>query len=295
MNECVQVAVATLQTQKQALSPNKIYHVARDLGLSKKLNLKGKTPHRSFSATIYTDLKNNPNTPFEKVQDKPILIKLKGQSLAVKEPKPAPKQGLDANERSFHQALVDYLYADADFNLHCKTIYHERSKKGKSGSDRWLHPDIVGVRFEYASLDERLQNFTKKFYKIPVVLYSFELKKSVSLGELREYYFQAVSNSSWANEGYLVACEFDESDTELMELASKLNASFGIGIISLDIDEPAQSRVLFRAKFKDSIDLVVANELSRKNPDFKAFLGTVIEFDPSKEHRFMNEFDKISK
>lgn len=29
---------------------------------------------------------------------------------------------------------------------------------------------------------------------------------------LREYYFQAVSNSSWANEGYIVALDIDDAD-----------------------------------------------------------------------------------
>jgi hypothetical protein len=42
------------------------------------------------------------------------------------------------------------------------------------------------------------------------------LKKDLNFSNLRESYFQAVSNFSWANEGYLVAVEID-TDKEFME------------------------------------------------------------------------------
>jgi hypothetical protein len=34
------------------------------------------------------------------------------------------------------------------------------------------------------------------------------MKKELNFSNLRESYFQAVSNSSWANEGYLVTAEY---------------------------------------------------------------------------------------
>ena len=67
-------------------------------------------------------------------------------------------------------------------------------------------------------------NFAAKFVKIPLKIYSFEMKKYLSIANLREYYFQAVSNSSWANEGYLVALNIDKNDKELMELIGSLNS-----------------------------------------------------------------------
>ena len=52
----------------------------------------------------------------------------------------------------------------------------------------------------------------------------------------REFFFQAVSNSSWANEGYLVAAEIIQDDELLSELEC-LSIAFGIGIIQLDITD----------------------------------------------------------
>jgi len=49
--------------------------------------------------------------------------------------------------------------------------------------------------------------------------------------------FQAVSNSSWANFGYLVAAEIGGTDT-LKELRM-LFAARGIGFIKLDVDNPS--------------------------------------------------------
>ena len=41
-------------------------------------------------------------------------------------------------------------------------------------------------------------------------LSSHELKIKLTFSNLSEYNFQAASNSSWANEGYLVALEIDD-------------------------------------------------------------------------------------
>src|SRR5262249_42218166 len=66
--------------------------------------------------------------------------------------------------------------------------------------------------------------------KTAIRLFSFELKKQVDRINYREYFFQAVSNSSWAHEGYLVTCAVQQQDDLLSEL-ERLSASFGIGII----------------------------------------------------------------
>lgn len=49
-----------------------------------------------------------------------------------------------------------------------------------------------------------------------IKLYSFELKKSLNKGNYREAYFQAVSNSSWAHEGYLVASEIKQDENSFL-------------------------------------------------------------------------------
>ncbi|WQX47939.1 hypothetical protein KVK33_00470 [Helicobacter pylori] len=178
-------------------------------------------------------------------------------------------------ERDLHPLLVKFLYENPDFNLQCKTIYHEKCKKDKKGKGEWNYPDIVGVYFP--------QNDRHKNYKIETLeflhhtgqnsykLFSFELKKELSFSNLKASYFQAVSNSSWANEGYLVV--FDIDDEVLNELR-RLNQSFGIGVIKLE-SEISNSKILLPAKERE-IDMQTLNMLIDDSPeDFKPFIKDI--------------------
>ncbi len=154
---------------------------------------------------------------------------------------------------------------------------------------------MVGVRFLHAELsNENLIAFSKKFDTLPVKLVSFELKKEISVNNCRECYFQAISNSSWANEGYLVGRHIDTHNPQLMDLLKRLHASFGIGVIDLRTDED-KSVILLNAKYKEKIDYTVALELSAKNEKFSGFLKSVVDYDPNYQHRYKDEFDEIKK
>lgn len=293
----IEVAKEILERKKEALNPNRMYHIAREFGLTSDLNLAGKTPWASFGARIYVDIKENPNSIFEVVATKPMLIKLKNQNInleaqaeensAIKEPKTF------YNERDLHQLLTRFAFVNDNFKAYTKTIYHESSKKSQKGVDKWLYPDMVGVSFEYRNYQKELNKFIGKFNFLPIKIYAFEIKKHLSVGSFREYYFQAVSNSSWANEGYLVALDIDESNEELMDLMKRLSFSFGIGVISLNSQNVDESVILARAKFKEGLDYSVMNELSTKNADFKKFLESVEEFNTEKEYRSKSEFDEV--
>lgn len=156
-----------------------------------------------------------------------------------------------------------------------------------------MYPDIVAVRFEYENFTPSLTKFIDKYAKLPITIYSFEMKKELNVANFREYYFQAVSNSSWANEGYLVALNVDVTDDVLMELIKKLNNSFGIGVISLNPSEIAQSEILARAKFNNILDFSVVHDLSSNNIDFSNFLETIKDYDTENPTRFNDEFDKV--
>ena len=291
----IEVAKELLELKKEALNPIKMYHIANEMGLTKELNLNGKTPWQSFAARIYMDIKENPNSIFEVVATKPMLIKLKNQDVnlkiqtqnEIKEPKNS------YSERDLHPLLTRFVFANDSFKAYTKTIYHESSIKTKKGMDKWLYPDIVGVSFEYKDYQKELNKFIGKFSSLPIKIYAFEMKKHLSVSSFREYYFQAVSNSSWANEGYLVALDIDESDEELMDLIKRLSYSFGIGVISLNSQNVDESVILARAEFRENLDYSVMNELSMKNPDFKKFLESVEEFNIEKEYRSKSEFDEV--
>ena len=291
----IDVAKEILERKNEALNPNQMYHIANEMGLTKELNLNGKTPWASFAARIYMDIKENPNSIFEVVATKPMLIKLKNQDVnlkiqtqnEIKEPKTS------YSERDLHPLLTRFVFANDSFKAYTKTIYHESSIKTKKGMDKWLYPDIVGVSFEYKDYQKELNKFIGKFSSLPIKIYAFEMKKHLSVSSFREYYFQAVSNSSWANEGYLVALDIDESDEELMDLMKRLSYSFGIGVISLNSQNVDESVILARAEFRENLDYSVMNELSMKNPDFKKFLESVEEFNIEKEYRSKSEFDEV--
>ena len=74
------------------------------------------------------------------------------------------------------------------------------------------------------------------------------MKIDINLSNLREYYFQAVSNSSWAHERYLVAIHIVE-EPELIDEMRRLNNAFGIGVIRLDAEHFMQSEILFSANY----------------------------------------------
>ncbi|GAA8700595.1 COG2958 family protein [Helicobacter pylori] len=278
-----------------------IYNKAKELfekgEITKMFDYGGNTPDRSVNSFIYTALSKGEKLPFLKTQEKPILIALKG---VAKEPvlntqKPSAPSVKIVRERDLHSFLTYMAFYNENLKCYTKTIFHEGSLKSPKGMDRWLYPDMVGVRFLHAELsNENLIAFSKKFDTLPVKLVSFELKKEISVNNCRECYFQAISNSSWANEGYLVGHHIATHDPKLMDLLKRLHASFGIGVIDLRTDEN-KSAILLNAKYKEKIDYTVALEISNKNEKFSGFLKSVVDYDPAHSSRYKDEFDKVKE
>ncbi|MGL2657822.1 hypothetical protein ACQJ6Z_00660 [Helicobacter pylori] len=180
-------------------------------------------------------------------------------------------------EKDLHPLLVKFLDTDPNFKLLCKTICHEPCKKGKGGQNKWNYPDIVGVYFPYNKYFpyNRYQEETLKFLhhtgQKRHKLFSFELKIRINFSNLKESYFQAVSNSSWANEGYLVVFNIDD---EILNELRRLNQSFGIGVIKLE-SEISNSKILLPAKERE-IDMQTLNMLIDDSPeDFKPFIKDI--------------------
>ena len=168
------------------------------------------------------------------------------------------------SERDLHKLLCSYL---KNTGIYSKTIFHEQSN-GKDNNQIWTHPDMVGIKF--LNLQTKVsQNFIKSVTCVDTFkLSSYELKKEVnSDSELKKAFFQAVSNSSWANFGYLVAFEFSDS---LLEEIERLNQSFGIGVIELNAN-PYQSKVLFPAQFRN-LDFKTIDKLCKINKEFEKFI-----------------------
>ncbi|GAA7101982.1 hypothetical protein HpBGD16_06150 [Helicobacter pylori] len=297
---------SVLEAIEEPIKVTEIYDKAKELFEEGKIenmfDYGGNTPDQSVSASIYTALNKGEELPFCKVQEKPVLIALKGaaKELVLNAEKPSTPNvkiahNKIAHERDLHPFLTYMAINNENLKCYTKTIFHEGSLKSPKGMDRWLYPDMVGVRFLHAELsNENLIAFSKKFDTLPVKLVSFELKKEISVNNCRECYFQAISNSSWANEGYLVGCHIDTHNSKLMDLLKRLHGSFGIGVIDLRTDED-KSAILLNAKYKEKIDYTVALELSEKNEKFSGFLKSVVDYDPAHSYRYKDEFDEIKK
>ncbi|EJB29176.1 putative HrgA like protein [Helicobacter pylori NQ4228] len=283
------------------ISPTEVYDKAKELfekgEIEKMFDCGGKTPHQSVSAYIYTALNKGEELPFFKVQEKPTLIALKStaKESGLNAQKPSAPSDKIAHERDLHPFLTYMAINNENLKCYTKTIFHEESSKSPKGMDRWLYPDMVGVRFLHAEWsNENLIAFSKKFDTLPIKLVSFELKKEISVHNCRECYFQAISNSSWANEGYLVGRHIDTHNPQLMDLLKRLHASFGIGVIDLRTNED-KSAILLNAKYKEKINYTVALELSTKNEKFSGFLKSVVDYDPDFPNRYKDEFDEVKK
>lgn len=116
----------------------------------------GNTPDRSVSAYIYTALSKGEELPFFKVQEKPALIALKSaaKELGLNAQKPSVPSDKIVHERDLHQFLTYMAINNENLKCYTKTIFHEESLKSSKGMDRWLYPDMVGVRFLHAELSK---------------------------------------------------------------------------------------------------------------------------------------------
>jgi len=290
----LELAERVLEEEKRPLTANEIWTLATEKGYDKQLNSEGKTPWATLGAQIYVNAKDNPKSPFAQTDSRPKKFYLKSQAsqldLSVtaisKELTVVKKKRFDFLEKDLHPFLTYYAY----YHLRCytKTINHSQSSKKEFGE--WVHPDMVGCYFPLDDWKQEVYELSSSIGNISIRLLSFELKRELSFGNLRESFFQTVSNSSWANESYLVAAEVSEEEEFRNELA-RLSTSFGIGVIKLNLEDPHSSEIIFPAKYREALDWETINKLTM-NADFKEFISTVkIDITSRKIHK--KEYDQV--
>lgn len=168
-------------------------------------------------------------------------------------------------ERDLHKLLSSYL---ENIGIYSKTIFHEQSRSTKDSNQKWIHPDMVGISFLKLQTKESQTLLKAVKQEDTFKISSYELKKEINTDyELKKSFFQAVSNSSWAHYGYLVAFEIADS---LLDEIERLSQSFGIGVIELKAN-PYESKVLYPSKYKE-LDFKTVDKLCNINPDFRVFI-----------------------
>ncbi|MHB1000368.1 MAG: HTH domain-containing protein [Armatimonadota bacterium] len=285
----IQIAEKVLSEEKIAMSPEEIWEMAKTKGYDQLVGTQGKTPWRSIGAQLYVDVRDNQNSKFSATDTRPKRFHIRTINPDIQDiPYTNTKQIKKTQylEKNLHPFLVYYGFHY--LKAYVKTINAQKSEKKEFGE--WVHPDIVGCYFSFQEWKEEVVGVSSYLGQSAIRLFSFELKRELNFSNLREAFFQAVSNSSWANEGYLVAADIESNDDFMIEL-KRLSASFGIGIIKLDIEDPDSTEIILPARSKDSVDWETVNKLTI-NPDFSKFLKRVKNDISTREVR-KEEYDMV--
>jgi uncharacterized protein len=177
-------------------------------------------------------------------------------------------------EHSLYSMLIEYL--NTEHGLHAKRIDEKRSKnnRGPKGNE-WLYPDLVALEDLASEWSDKVTECAKQYGDKKAKLWSFEVKRLINISNVRSTFFQAVSNSSWANFGYLVAAELEEKAKKELRMLSSLH---GIGFILLDTEDPSESQVMIPARERHDLDWESINRLTEANKDFSDYIDEISDF-----------------
>ncbi len=187
----------------------------------------------------------------------------------------AKGHGPAIKEHDLYPMVSTFLWSE--LSLYSKRIDEKRSGNSQgSGGNKWLYPDLVGMQDLSGDWKREIKDCVRQYADKKTKLWSFEVKILINRSNLREAFFQAVSNSSWANFGYLVAIEIEGMGTlkELRMLASL----HGIGFIRLDVKDPSESEIMIPAKERNETDWDTANRLTEENKDFSEYIKLIRQF-----------------
>lgn len=179
-------------------------------------------------------------------------------------------------EKDLYPILSEYLHTTLAVNS--KRIDEGKSSNNHgSNGNKWLHPDLVGLENLSDDWSDEVKGCVKNISDKTALLWSFEVKKHINRSNVREVFFQTVSNSSWANYSYLVASSIDSNTATTKEL-QMLCALHSVGVILLNTENPSESQIMIPAKERPGIDWDSVDRLVKENRDFKKYIGAVLRF-----------------
>lgn len=246
----------------------------------------GKTPEATLAASLYTAAKNR-SSAIVAFGSRPVLFGIRGKHYASIVPPPSAteeeKEDVE-RERVLYNKLVCWLYRN--HRIYGKIIHHTASSRKEKGRRKWVYPDVVAFSsplLEWMAVESTdrhkvsiLRELSQTMGQLPVKLISFEVKIRLDFGNLRESFFQTVSNSSWANEAYLVASYISE-DIDFRDELSSLCERFGVGVIHLTPDNLEDSTILVPARYNEILDWKFIYILSSENPHFSSFIESFLK------------------
>ncbi len=180
-------------------------------------------------------------------------------------------------EHQLYPMLASYLWTEFGKSIYSKRIDERRSQNNKGpNGNKWLYPDVVALEDLSADWTQEVKDCVSQCSDKKSDVWSFEVKLLINRSNVRESYFQAVSNSTWANLGYLVAAEIEGVET--MKELRLLSSLHGVGVIKLDSENVSESQIIIPAEYNETIDWNTANRLVSENKDFAEFIKLVKEF-----------------
>ncbi len=197
------------------------------------------------------------------------------EQIEGKPPKTEEIEKYPKKEYHLYPILAEFL--KSELNVYSRRIDEKRSCNSHgSGGNRWLYPDLVGIEDFSQDWIREIKDCVQQYSDKKTKLWSFEVKIRINRSNVREVFFQTVSNSSWANLGYLVAN--DEIDGHTLKELRILSELHGIGLIYLDIENPSESQIMIPAQEKLSVDWHTANRLAEENTDFLSYVKAIRQF-----------------
>ena len=178
-------------------------------------------------------------------------------------------------ERDLYPLLIEFVSSEVGaeaFRINEATASNRRGP----GGNKWLYPDIVAIEALTSGMNREVVGALQHSGERRARVWSFEVKRLLNRSNVRESYFQAVSNSSWASFGYLVAAEIEGADT-LREI-QMLYSVHGIGLIEIDLESPTESVLRIPAREKLSIEWSMCSRLADENKDFSSVMKRLRQF-----------------
>jgi len=289
-----EIVEKVLSESDRPLSSREIWEIALKNGYDKKLRSIGKTPINTISTKIYNNVNGKSKAIIFIKTDKGrfwIKSKVKNEKQlaevdAKAEQEEDKKTGLNMiKEEDLHELLRQYLSSK---KIYQKTI-NANTIKSKIGEMKWGTPDVLGVLFK-DNLNETILNFADKVNIPTTEIYAYELKLKLEMSSFRKEFLQVLSNSSWANEAWLVVLSIEKTEDFRTEM-QLFNQAFGVGILRLDNNDIEKSEVIFPAKKREILDLDTMSKLCSNNKfkDFIEDVTRIIKADSKDKQAIINE------
>lgn len=188
---------------------------------------------------------------------------------------PVPPQHKALPEEKLYEPLCQYLFTEQNVRAYRIDERKSSNTRGK-GSNHWRFPDIAGFRPISEGWNMRQRAIMERVGGSQIEFWSIEVKNELTMRDLRQSYFQAVSNSSWANLGYLAA-PFDVGKKQMLDELRMLSDLHGIGFLRLEMsgEDDLQGEILFPARRKEHADWASLDRLAKENEDLMDLIKKV--------------------